>query len=82
MKLLGKTRVSEAIAKAMTDRSKRTGVNADRIITELAKIAFANAGDIIDPVDGCIKENATPEDLAAIQSIKVKTKENLSIERI
>lgn len=71
--LLGKTRVSEAIAKAMADRSKRTGVNADRIITELAKIAFANAGDIIDPVDGCIKENAAPEDLAAIQSIKVKT---------
>lgn len=71
--LLGKTRVSEAIAKAMADRSKRTGVNADRIVTELAKIAFANAGDIIDPVDGRIKEDAAPEDLAAIQSIKVKT---------
>lgn len=73
IELLGKTRVSEAIAKAMADRSKRTGVNADRIVTELAKIAFANAGDIIDPVNGCIKEDATPEDLAAIQSIKVKT---------
>ena len=73
LQLLNKTQVAAEIGRRMAERSKRLGVNADRIVTELAKIAFANAGDIIDPVDGCIKEDAAPEDLAAIQSIKVKT---------
>ena len=34
--LLGKTRVSDAIKTAMAERSKRTGVNADRVVQELA----------------------------------------------
>ena len=46
--LLGKTRVSDAIKTAMAERSKRTGVNADRVVQELAKIAFVNATEVID----------------------------------
>jgi phage terminase small subunit len=45
--LLGKTRVSEAIAKAMAERSKRTGVTQDRVIEQLAKIAFADLKDYV-----------------------------------
>lgn len=33
--LLGKTRVSEAIANAMAERSRRTGINQDRIVALL-----------------------------------------------
>ena len=40
---------------------------------ELAKIAFVNANDVIDPKTATIKEGALPEDTAAIQSVKVKT---------
>ena len=71
--LLQNTQVSSAISKAMAERSKRTGVNADRVVTELAKIAFVNASDVIDADTATLKPDAAPEDTAAIQSVKVKT---------
>lgn len=61
------------IEKAMADRSRRTGVNADRVVMELAKIAFVNAGNVIDADDATLKKDAAPEDLAAVQSVKVKS---------
>lgn len=61
------------IDKAMAERSKRTGVNADRVVMELAKIAFINAADVINAEDATLKDDAAPEDTAAIQSVKVKT---------
>jgi phage terminase small subunit len=57
----------------MAERSKRTGVNAERVVQELAKIAFVNAAEVIDPKTATVKEDALPEDTAAIQSVKVKT---------
>jgi phage terminase small subunit len=38
--LLGKTRISRAIAVAMAARSERTEVSADQIVRELARVAF------------------------------------------
>lgn len=70
---LTKPDIKAQIARAMAERSRRTGVNADRVIMELAKIAFVNANDVIDPKTATIKEGALPEDTAAIQSVKVKT---------
>ncbi len=40
--LLGKTRVAQAVAEAMQARSERTGVTIDRVVQELALIAFAD----------------------------------------
>lgn len=71
--LLQKTPVSESIQQAMAERSRRTGVNADRVVQELAKIAFVNAIEVIDPKTATVKENASSDDTAAIQSVKVKT---------
>lgn len=70
---LRKPNIRAHIDKAMAERSKRTGVNADRVVRELAKIAFVNASDVIDADDATLKADAVPEDLAAIQSVKVKT---------
>ena len=70
---LNKPEIKAHIDQAMAERSKRTGVNADRIIMELAKIAFVNATEVIDPETATVKEDALPEDTAAIQSVKVKT---------
>lgn len=70
---MAKPDIGAYIAKAMAERSKRTGINADRVLTELAKIAFVNAADVIDASDATLREDAAPEDLAAIQSVKVKT---------
>lgn len=79
--LLQKTPVSEAIRKAMAERSRRTGVNADRVVQELAKIAFVNAVEVIDTKTATIKEDASEDDTAAIQSVKVKTFGEDGVER-
>lgn len=78
---LKKPQIQKAIAKAMADRSRRTGVNADRVLMELAKIAFVNAADVIDAEDATLKEDATAEDLAAVQSVKVKSFGEDGVER-
>lgn len=70
---LAKLSIQEAIAKEMAERSKRTGINQDRVVTELARIAFINPQNLIDPTDASIKPDATEDDLACIQSVKVKT---------
>lgn len=81
---LTKLNIQQAISEKMAERSKRTGVNQDRVVLELAKIAFVNAADVIDSEDATIKAGATADDTAAIQSVKVKvipTKEGEGVER-
>lgn len=70
--LLHKTIVADAIARAQAERSRRTGVNQDRVIAELAKLAFVNPTDVIDLDEATIKSGAALEDTAAIASVKVK----------
>lgn len=70
---LTKPNIANAIAKAQAERSKRTGVNADRILLELAKIAFVNPTDVINMTDATIRGDANRDDTAAIASVKVKT---------
>ena len=43
--LLGKTRVSDAIQKAMQDRQERTEITQDKVIQEIAGQAFKEASD-------------------------------------
>lgn len=69
---LRKPEIKAAIDKAIAERSKRTGINQDRIIRELARIGFAKITDVADRKTGEIKEDASEDDLACIQSIKVK----------
>lgn len=71
-RLLSNVMVSNGIAKAIAERSKRTGINQDRVVYELAKIALVNPGKVINIQDATIRKDATDEDLAAVQSIKVK----------
>ena len=69
---LKKPEICACVEKAMAERSKRTGVCADRVVQELAKIAFLNLRDVIDPKTAAVREDASDEDTAALQSIKVK----------
>lgn len=71
--LLDKTQVAKHISKRIAEQERRTGINADRVVKELAKIGFLNVDDLIDPEDGSIKSTADRDDLACIESIKVKT---------
>lgn len=68
----------------MAERSKRTSINADRVVMELAKIALLNPERVVIFDEATIREDAVPEDLAAVASVKVKrfpTKEGEGVER-
>lgn len=68
-----KPQLRALIDKMNAERSRRTGVTADRVIAELAKIAFVNAEDLIDPYTAKVLPTAKREDKAAIQSVTVKS---------
>lgn len=72
---LTKPNIQHEIAVAMAERSKRTGINQDRIVLELAKLALVKMTDIVDD-HGRIKGTATDDDLACIESIKYKESDN------
>lgn len=74
-RMLANVKVKQAVAEKQAQRSKRTGVNQDRVVLELAKVAFAKMTDIVDS-NGRIKEDASPDDLACIESIKYKESDN------
>ena len=67
-----KPNVKNAIDKALAARSKRTGVNQDRVIQELAKIAFLNPSDVINMQNASVMDNANKDDLSCIASVKIK----------
>ena len=69
---LKKPEIKNVIEKALAERSRRTGVNADRVILELAKIAFVNPTDVINMDEATVRGEANREDTAAISSVKVK----------
>ena len=82
-RLLTNVSIKMEIDKAIAERSRRTGVTQDRVIDELAKLAFVKITDIVDK-DVEIKEDVSDEDLACIESMKIKKYESdagVSIER-
>lgn len=74
---LTKLNIQEAISRAMAERSRRTGINQDRIVQELARIAFVKITDVVDP-DGEINTNASDDDLACIESYKVEDSDSVN----
>ncbi|HBR07686.1 MAG TPA: terminase small subunit [Clostridiales bacterium] len=81
---LRKPQIRARIGKAMAVQSKRTGVTTDRVVRELAKVAFANSHDVIDYDDATVKDDAARDDTAAVASVRVKTiptKDGPGIER-
>lgn len=81
---LAKLSIRDAIDKAMAERSRRTGINQDRVLLELAKIAFLNPVDVIDPETAMVKAGASRDDTACISGVRIKTlstKEGPIVER-
>lgn len=69
---LSKPVIKNAIAKAIAERGRRTGINQDRVIQEIAKLAFLNPVDVIDMDEATVKGEANRDDTACIASVKVK----------
>lgn len=78
---LKKPEIRARIDREMAKRSKRTGINQDRVIRELARIAFVNPANVINTKDATLKEDASEDDTAAVLSVKVKTFGEDGIER-
>lgn len=70
-RMLANVSIQQAISEKMAERSKRTGVNQDRVVQELAKIAFLKMTDVVDR-NGKIRDDASEDDLSCIESIKYK----------
>ena len=73
--LLGKTRVSEAVQKAMNERSVRTEITQDRVLRELAAIGFAKATDYAKVTESGVVEitptsQLTDDQRRAVSGIK------------
>lgn len=64
-----KPHIKAEIDRRMAERSAKTGVTAERVLTELAKIAFSAPCDVIDLESG---ELLDAEKAAAIASVKIK----------
>ena len=69
---LKKPEIRARIEKAIAERSKRTGINQDRIVMELAKIALLNPKGLVNFDEATIKEDAADEDVVAVDSVRVK----------
>lgn len=72
-RLLANVNIRTYIDKAIAERSKRTGINADVVVRELARVAFLNPRKLIDLKHGTVLPDASDDDLAAIQYVKTKT---------
>jgi phage terminase small subunit len=79
---LSKLNISEEISRKMAERSKRTGVTADRIVLELARIAFLNISDVTNMADATVRDDSARDDLAAIASVKIKSSQSDSGESV
>jgi len=82
--LINNPKVKQAIELAMYEREQRTKVTQDRVIEELAKIAFINPTDVVNSYDASLHNGASREDTAAISSIRVRripSKDGMGIER-
>lgn len=67
---LSKLDIQNAIQSAMDARSQRTAITADRVLNELAKLAFSNIQDFVDDA-GNLKSpgELSRDDAAAIQEL-------------
>lgn len=72
---LRKPQIAEAIAVAQSQRAERTEITADRVLAEIAKLAFANLGDYFNLASGMDPyidlSNITPDQAAALTEIQV-----------
>ena len=71
-------KVRARIDELMAERSSRTGVTADRVVRELARIAFLDPTRLADMDSATIQDDASEDDRAAIASIKVKSGEDFT----
>lgn len=82
--LLALPNIRARVDAALAERSRRTGITADRVLRELARVAFANAGDLVNLQTAEVRPFTSADDTAAISSVRIKqvpTPEGMGVER-
>ncbi len=75
-RLLTNVNVAEAVAREQAERSKRIGISADRVLEELARIAFADMGEFADWSDGRVSLRSSDEiDTRCVLEVKQTAKQ-------
>ncbi len=72
-RLLTNAKVRAYINQRMAEHSARTGVNQERILRELARIAFLDPTQLVNMDTVELNAETSADDRAAIASVKVKT---------
>jgi phage terminase small subunit len=79
---LAKPYVAERIQELMDERSKKTEITAERVLEELAKMAFANIANIYDDQGRLLPVKEMPEDVAAcLQEVTEGVDRNGDVQR-
>lgn len=73
--ILRKPKIRHAVDKELAKLSARTNVTAERVINELALLAFADIGDFVDIENHTIKSPSAAS-RKAMQSIKVRAEKD------
>ena len=83
-RLLSNAKVRAHIDQRMAELSRRTGVTQERIIRELARIAFLDPTRLVNMETAELLDETSADDRAAIAGVKVKTiptQEGVGVER-
>lgn len=81
--LLGKTWIQAEIQAQMDERSAKIDITAEKVLQEIARMAFANVQDLYDD-RGMLKPiNELPREVAAtVQSVKVNLTEGCAVQEV
>jgi len=72
MENLRKPQIAAAIQEAMKSRSARTEVTQDRVVKELARVAFVDPVQVINFKTGAVLSDISEDDRAVLAGVKVK----------
>ena len=78
-RLLENAGIRARVEAMMARLSRRTGVSAERVVRELARVAFASMPDAVDMRTATLKPDATDDDRAAIASVAELRASSVSI---
>lgn len=77
-RLLKNAKVLARVRELQGEQAERLCITADRVMMELAKVAFVDPGRLIDLNTGKVRADAGPNERASIASVRVKHGDGLS----
>ncbi|MEA4899312.1 MAG: terminase small subunit [Christensenellaceae bacterium] len=72
-RLFANVNIRARVDELLAQRSARTGVTADRVVRELARLAFADITQVVDVDRATVLPDVSEDDRATIASVKVKS---------